>query len=66
MNSGLLIKNGRVIDPANGIDKKCDVLIVEGIIAEVREEITDRGRQACNFTVIDAFFASRATKKKKR
>jgi len=54
MNSGLLIKNGRVIDPANGIDKKCDVSIVEGIIAEVREKITDRGRGGCNFTVIDA------------
>ena len=35
MNSELLIKNGRVIDPANGIDKKCDVLIVDGDIAEV-------------------------------
>ena len=35
MNSDLLIKNGRVIDPANGIDKKCDVLIVDGKIAEV-------------------------------
>ncbi len=27
MAKELLIKNGRVIDPANGIDKKCDVLI---------------------------------------
>jgi len=35
MNSGLLIKNGRVIDTANNIDKKCDVLIVDGKIAEV-------------------------------
>lgn len=35
MNSELLIKNGRVIDPANGIDKKCNVLIVDGKIAEV-------------------------------
>jgi dihydroorotase len=35
MDSGLLIKNGRVIDPANGIDKKCDVLIADGKIAEV-------------------------------
>jgi dihydroorotase len=33
--SELLIKNGRVIDPANGIDKECDVLIVNGDIAEV-------------------------------
>ncbi len=37
MNSELLIKNGRVIDPANGIDKKCDVLIVDEKIAEVGE-----------------------------
>ncbi|TKJ37441.1 MAG: dihydroorotase [Planctomycetes bacterium B3_Pla] len=35
MNSELLIKNGRVIDPANGIDKQCDVLIVDEKIAEV-------------------------------
>jgi dihydroorotase len=35
MGSELLIKNGRVIDPVNGIDKKCDVLIADGIITEV-------------------------------
>jgi dihydroorotase len=35
MNSELLIKNGRVIDPANSIDKTCDVLIVDEKIAEV-------------------------------
>ncbi len=35
MNSELLIKNGRVIDPANDIDEKCDVLIIDGKIAEV-------------------------------
>ncbi len=35
MNSELLIKNGRVVDPANGIDKQCDVLIVDEKIAEV-------------------------------
>ena len=35
MDAELLIKNGRVIDPANGIDKKCDVLIVDGKIVEV-------------------------------
>ena len=35
MKSELLIKNGRVIDPANGIDRKCDVLIVDGRFAEV-------------------------------
>jgi dihydroorotase len=35
MGSELLIKNGRVIDPANGIDKKWDVLITDGKIAEI-------------------------------
>lgn len=35
MDAELLIKNGRIIDPANGIDKKCDVLIADGKIAEV-------------------------------
>jgi len=35
MNAELLIKNGRVIDPANDIDKKCDVLIVNGMISQV-------------------------------
>jgi dihydroorotase len=35
MADQLLIKNGRVIDPANRLDKKCDVLIVDGNVAEV-------------------------------
>ncbi len=35
MPGELLIKNGRVIDPANNIDKKCDILIIDGKIAEV-------------------------------
>ena len=35
MDNELLIKNGRVIDPANNIDKQCDVLVAEGKIAEV-------------------------------
>jgi len=35
MNAELLIKNGRVIDPANDIDQNCDVLICDGKIAEV-------------------------------
>jgi len=48
MGSELLIKNGRVIDPANGIDEKCDVLIVDGKIVEVGDV-----RKAVQ-TVIDA------------
>lgn len=31
----LLIKNGRVIDPANGLDQICDVLVLNGKIAKV-------------------------------
>lgn len=55
MVNELLIKNGRVIDPANGIDKKCDVLIVDGKIAEVegktedrRQKTEDRGQKTEN------------------
>jgi dihydroorotase len=31
----ILIKNGHVIDPANGINAKCDILIADGKIAKV-------------------------------
>ena len=55
MNSELLIKNGRVIDPANGVDKKCDVLIVDGKIAEVGGKTQDTGLKTQDHsTVIDA------------
>jgi len=48
MSSELLIKNGRVIDPANGIDRKCDVLIVDGLVSDVGK--IDKNAQ----TVVDA------------
>jgi dihydroorotase len=35
MTGELLIKNGRVIDPANNLDKKCDVLIADGKVSQV-------------------------------
>lgn len=35
MSRELLIKNGRVIDPANQLDKVCDLLIVDGKVAEL-------------------------------
>ena len=55
MADQLLIKNGRVVDPANGIDKKCDVLIVDGKIAEVGEKIQDSRFKTQNYgMVIDA------------
>ena len=37
----LLIKNGRVIDPANNIDKVLDVLVEDNKISKVEENITD-------------------------
>ncbi len=52
MNSELLIKNGRVIDPANNIDKICDVLIVDGKIAQVGELTQNSALKTQNF--IDA------------
>jgi len=55
MSSEFLIKNGRVIDPANSIDEKCDVLIVDGNIAEVAEKTEDRGQKTEDRrTIIDA------------
>lgn len=44
----ILIKNGRVIDPANGLNKKADVLIVAGRIAKVGR-VTEKAHR-----VIDA------------
>ncbi|MCB1557191.1 MAG: dihydroorotase [Alphaproteobacteria bacterium] len=38
----LLIKNGHVIDPANGIDEACDVLVNNGIIAKVAKDLKDK------------------------
>lgn len=45
----ILIKNGRVIDPANGIDSICDVAIAKGRIVKVARRINAKGRR-----VIDA------------
>ena len=38
--TNLLLKNGRVVDPANGIDDNLDVLVADGKIAEVGTGIT--------------------------
>lgn len=39
--ASILIKNGQVVDPKNGIDEVCDVLVVDGKIAKVEKNITD-------------------------
>ncbi len=41
----ILIKNGHVIDPANKIDGEMDVLIKEGKIAEVGNDIKEKAEQ---------------------
>jgi len=48
MGSELLIKNGHVIDPENGVSEKCDVLIRDGKVAAVGK--IEKNAQ----TVIDA------------
>lgn len=45
----LLIKNGRVIDPVNGVDDVLDILIVEGKIAQL-----DKGLNISGAQVVDA------------
>ena len=44
-----LIKNGRVIDPANGMDKIADVLVEDGKIAAIGENLTAKDAE-----IIDA------------
>jgi len=45
----LLIKNGHVIDPANGVDGQFDLLIEKGKISAVKKKISDGSRK-----IIDA------------
>lgn len=47
----ILIKGGRVIDPANGIDKVADIFVDKGIISEVGENLDLDGIE---MEVIDA------------
>src|SRR5687768_9119327 len=46
---GLLIKNGRVIDPAQGLDREADLLIVDGHVSTI-----ERGLSAGSHEVLDA------------
>jgi dihydroorotase len=42
----LLIKNGRVVDPSSGTDKKLDVLIDKGKIIEIKPKISAGGTKS--------------------
>lgn len=46
----IVIKNGRVIDPANGTDRVADVLIVEGRIAGVAPNLSSPNAEAFDAT----------------
>ncbi len=46
----ILIKGGRVVDPKNSFDKVADVLVDNGVIAEIGENIN----AGSDVTVIDA------------
>jgi dihydroorotase len=50
----LLIKNGRVIDPVNGMDDQSDILIDEGTIVEVRPGVIEKGKESRLTQIIDA------------
>ncbi len=49
MTSTILLRGGRVIDPANGLDEVLDVRVAGGIIAEIGEGLSDE-----NARVIEA------------
>ena len=50
INHSILIKNGRVIDPANGVDEISDVLIVDNHIAAVHPSIEFEAHQTIDAT----------------
>ena len=46
----ILIKNGRVIDPANGIDDILDVVVVDGKVENVAKDISDADAEVIDAT----------------
>ncbi|MDF2628182.1 MAG: dihydroorotase [Symbiobacteriaceae bacterium] len=41
--STLLIRGGRLLDPANGVDRVADVLVADGVIARIGDELSSVG-----------------------
>src|SRR5450432_3323355 len=50
MSGRLVIKNGRVVDPAQNMDRVCDVAIEDGIIRQVAEAIDTTGSEVIDAT----------------
>jgi len=45
MSPRLLLKGGRVVDPSQGLDGERDVLLADGVVAEVGARLAPRGAQ---------------------
>ena len=43
--SRILLRGGRVLDPATNTDKVCDILMEEGLVLEVGEKLSEEGAQ---------------------
>jgi dihydroorotase len=48
--AALLIKNGRVIDPASGHDAVADLLIEHGVIAGIGKDVAKQGAEIFDAT----------------
>ncbi len=48
--TALLFRGGRVIDPANSIDRICDILVDDGVIKQVGDRITQTGAREIDVT----------------
>lgn len=48
--ASILIKNGQVVDPKNGVDAVCDVLVVDGKIAKIAKDISDTADETIDAT----------------
>ena len=40
----ILIKNGRLVDPSQGIDKVCDVFVEEGKVSKIGKDLKEKAK----------------------
>ena len=57
MTMNILIRNGRVVDPSQGIDAKLDVLIEDGVVSRIDKKLTSSAEvlDATGFIVTPGF-----------
>lgn len=51
---GMILRNGRIIDPAKGMDETADILIIDGRLEEIRPNIDLPADKYAHMEVIDA------------